>query len=236
MGCVLRLFVSQTAPPAPADRLALIVEGLCQAVARNGGVRGLAGPFIILVWSRLRRTAVRFAHAAMLPSGTRIDPDRPVSATPSDARGKQSRGRPAKERLTRERPQSTPPLLPRHKAWLLRLVPETASGASQLRHFLADPEVATLLTNAPHLGRILRPLCFALGIRPAQALPPLPLLAPGAAPSAPPMPSHAPPEPAEPPPAAPPPAAPQAAAAAAPPVAVLPLAMPPRPPGAPALA
>jgi hypothetical protein len=57
--------VSQTAPLAPADRLALIIEGLCQAVARKGGITGLAGPFLILIWTRLRRTVTRFTRAAL---------------------------------------------------------------------------------------------------------------------------------------------------------------------------
>jgi hypothetical protein len=151
MGYVLLPFVTQTASPAPADHFALIIEGLCHAVARRGGILGgLAGPLIILVWSRLRRLATRFAHATTTPY------------------------RPARPRPGRLRRSPKLPL-PSRKAWLLRLAPETASGASQLRHFLADPEIATLLATDPRFGRILRPLCQMLGvratgIRPAQAL------------------------------------------------------------------
>jgi hypothetical protein len=154
-GCVLLLFVTQTASLAPADRLALIIEGLCQAIARRCGLTGLAGPLIILIWTRLRRTAARFTRA-LLAEGAGISPSRPqaVMAAPDEARGKPSRARPKSP-------------LPRRKAWLLRLAPETASAASQFRHFLADPEVAALLADAPHLARILRPLCHALGIRAA---------------------------------------------------------------------
>jgi hypothetical protein len=182
MGCVLVPIVLQIAPPAPADRLALIIEGLCQAIARRGGLGGLAGPFIILVWSRLRRIKARFARHAITPPPIPCRPQAVPKAVVASA-AKQSRGR----------PKSGSPLpLPRRRAWLLRLVPETASGASQLRHFLADPEVTSLLAAAPQLHRILRPLCRMLGIRPDQALPP-PSQLPDAAPAPHPISSDAPP-------------------------------------------
>jgi hypothetical protein len=208
MGCVLLSFVSQTVSPAPAsaipDRFALIIEGICQAVARRGGrLDGIAAPLIVLIWTRLRRLATRFARDAETPPA----PSRPAAKRPA--------------RPLRSRPHP----LPRRKAWLLLLVPETASGASQLRHFLADPEVSRLLAAAPHLRRTLRPLCLALGIRLALALPP-PLPPPSqptdAPPSAPPIPTHA---------------SPQAASIADPPAAVPPAALPPwKMPPPPALA
>jgi hypothetical protein len=161
--------VSQTIPFTPAVRFALIIEGLCQAVARRVGLGGLPGPFIILVWSRLRRLATRFARHAATPSPI---PPRP-QAVPENvpevmvaSAAKQSSGRPQSAS-----PLLPRPLLPRNRAWLLRLVPEAASGASQLRYFLADPEVASLLAAAPKLQAILRPLCHMLGIRATQALP-----------------------------------------------------------------
>jgi hypothetical protein len=111
---------------------------------------------------------------------------------------KQSSGRPQSAS-----PLLPRPLLPRNRAWLLRLVPEAASGASQLRYFLADPEVASLLAAAPKLQAILRPLCHMLGIRAAgipaaairfsQPLPP-PSQPPDAPLAARPIPCHAPPQ------------------------------------------
>jgi hypothetical protein len=190
MGCVLPLFVPPATPLPPADRLALIIEGLCQAVARRGGDRrlglgGLAGPFIILVWLRLRRTAARFAaraarHAALpIPRSSQAVPEAVIASEATQSRRRPNSGSPSP--------------LPRRAAWLLRLVPETAAGASQLHHFLADPEVTALLAAAPRLGRILRPLCHMLGIRPTQALPPPlpPSRPPDMGPSAPPIPCHA---------------------------------------------
>ncbi|HET9147406.1 MAG TPA: hypothetical protein VFN77_05115 [Acetobacteraceae bacterium] len=155
--------MTRTASPSLAGHFALIIEGMCQIIARRVGL-GLAGPLIILIRARLRRYAARFAHATTTPY------------------------RPSKPRPNRLRP-SRPHPLPRRKAWLLRLVPETASGASQLRHFLADPELAALLAADPRFNRILRPLCRMLGIRaaslhPAKAAPP-PDAPPAEAPPAP---------------------------------------------------
>jgi hypothetical protein len=171
--------VTQTASLSLADRLKLIIEGLCQAIARRVGLGGLAGPLIVLIWTHLRRLSSRFAYA----TATLYRPSRP---------------RPNRLRRPPPRP------LPRRKAWLLRLAPETASGASQLRHFLADPELAPLLAADPRLGRILRPLCHALGIRaggiraaairPAKAAPP-PDVAPPPSPPSPFQQRHALPEP-----------------------------------------
>jgi hypothetical protein len=142
------------AAPAPAlsDRFALIIEGLCHAVARRIGVAslgGIAGPLILLIVSRLRRYAARFTRLMAFPPARREAP---------------RRARP-------RRPQ--PPLQsPRGKAWLLRLAPETAPIAAQLRHLLAEPEMTALLAVTPELRRTLRPLCQMLGIRPSPPAPP----------------------------------------------------------------
>jgi hypothetical protein len=136
-------------PPAPAERFALIIEALCQALARRGGVRrgafgGLPGPLLILIWTRLRRLAARFNTLA-----------RPACPAPS---------RNPTPRPARTRPNAPCPL-PRGFAWLLRLVPESACGGAGLRSFLAEPETLALLETRPELGRVLRPLCRMLGLR-----------------------------------------------------------------------
>ena len=66
-----------TAATAPADRFALIIGSLLQAVAEQGGKR-IAGPLTMLIWSRLRRMAARFAAiAAALQAGTYTSSSRP---------------------------------------------------------------------------------------------------------------------------------------------------------------
>ena len=134
-------------PAAPAESFARLIDRLCRAVAARGGRGRLAGPLILLVWARLRRIAARFARlAARAQAGAPLAaPRRPASP----------------------RPGGPPPArLPRGFAWLVRLVPEAASGASQLQHLLAAPEMAELLAAAPQAGRLLRPLCRMLGVRP----------------------------------------------------------------------
>ena len=58
-------------PLGPADRFARILDGLCAAVAARGGGRDrLAGPLVILIWSRLRRLAAQIiALAARIEAG-----------------------------------------------------------------------------------------------------------------------------------------------------------------------
>jgi hypothetical protein len=134
------------AAPAVTDRFVLIIEALCHAVARRIGIAslgGLAGPLIILIAARLRRMAARFTRLA---TSTQAGLEAP---------------RPA-----RLRQRAWAPLYPpRRFAWLLRVVPETAPIAAQLRHLLTEPEMTALLAATPKLRQTLRPLCQMLGIR-----------------------------------------------------------------------
>ena len=66
------------------------------------------------------------------------------------------------------RPQ--PYRLPRGFGWLLRVVPETVAYGGQVEHLLADPKMTALLAASPQAGRILRPLCHMLAIKPPPAL------------------------------------------------------------------
>ena len=146
----------------PAERFALIMDSFCAAVARRGGMKILAAPLIVLIWRRLRRIKLRFIHYAITPP----PPPRPGRQRP-----------PAP-------PKPKPPIaLPRHKAWLLLLVPETAQIAPQLQNFIAQPDVEALLATNPQFARMLRPLCRMLRIplTPALRAPaPLPEAAPAA--------------------------------------------------------
>ncbi len=138
------------APPALADRFACLVEGLRRAIAARGAGAWLAVPLMLLLWSRLRRIALRFARLAeKLRAGTLPPPRR---------------------RLRSSRPARPPALrLPRGVAWLLRRLPQAAAAASQLQHLLADPAMDDLLAAAPQAGRLLRPLCQMLGVCPPPA-------------------------------------------------------------------
>ena len=63
-------------PATLADRFALIIDGLGRVVAARHA-SGLAGPMVILIWTRLRRAGARFAtllarfEAGTLPASAR---------------------------------------------------------------------------------------------------------------------------------------------------------------------
>ena len=203
------MLVNPTIPSTPAGRLIFILESLHRALGRHADAQRLTGrgsiigPILMLIWQRVRRIGLRFAARAAREAITPPVPPRPGAPRPDRQR------------------QYQPDPLPRRKAWLLTLIPETAPISGQLRHFLADPEVAALLASAPRLQSILNPLCHMLGIqaagiRPTQALPPSlspsPSQPPDAAPARCPIPCHAPK---------------QAKPAAFPPVVFLPWSTPP---------
>ncbi len=145
-----------------ADRFALILEGLRRATAAAGGRNRSAAPIMLLIWTRLGRTAARFARlAARLGAGALPI----VAAAPPDCGL-----RPVSRRRDPGAPSNGAPVLPRGFAWLLRQVPEAAPFGSQLRHLLSDPEMQALIVAAPQFGRVLRPLCRMLGIAPDEGL------------------------------------------------------------------
>lgn len=138
--------IADLAPPA---RVATIMDALCRAMAEEANKRRIAGPLVILIWTRLRRLADRLLIAL-------------CDARPSPPRartGPDNRIRPPRLHV-----------LPRGFAWLRRLIPGTAGAASQLAHLLAEPECAALIAANPATGRALRPLCHLLGLRPPPSL------------------------------------------------------------------
>ena len=79
--------------------------------------------------------------------------------------------RPSRKRSATPRPERPKPLpYPTRKAWLLHLVQPTAQYSLQVEMFLARPETRDLVAAAPQAGRLLRPLCRALGILPPEYL------------------------------------------------------------------
>lgn len=87
-------------PPAPRQRASPASSTYSAApVADHGGQKVLAGPLVILIWSRLRRLSGRIVRLA-----ARIEAGTPPA-------------KPCRKRAT------PPPLrLPRGKAWLVRLM------------------------------------------------------------------------------------------------------------------
>ena len=105
----------------------------------------------MLIWGYLRRTVVRLTRLAA-------------------RQGQPSRPRTPRQPAARP-PRPKPPLrLPRGKSWLIRQVQETAFGYYRLQHLLARPEMAAWIAATPQAGRILRPLCRALGVPPSPGI------------------------------------------------------------------
>ena len=149
-------------PNSPVERLVRLLDLLCAAIAarKPGGV--LPTPLFLLLWKRVRHTAVRAIKvAARIVAGTPPRAPRPPPAVP--------------------RPSRPQPLrLPRGFAWLTQAVPGTAVYGIHLEHLLAQPEMARLAAD-PRMRRLLNPLRQMLGVpartmrplrRPAPAVPP----------------------------------------------------------------
>jgi hypothetical protein len=84
------------------------------------------------------------------------------------------RPRPPRQRAAQPRPPV--PRLPAGFAWANLRIPAAAPSTGQLRAILQQPDTREFVAAAPQAGRLLRPLCRALGVRPPPwlALPPRP--------------------------------------------------------------
>src|SRR5574337_1992820 len=141
------------------DRFAFIVKGLRDVVADRGGRRLITGALVLLIWTRLGRIAEKFAALAERVRAGNL---------PASAPGR-TRSMPASVSARPSRPK------PEHDtrfAWLIRLGVYHAAGfGSQFQHLLSDPEMVALISAAPsQMGRLLRPLCWMLGIKPSPGL------------------------------------------------------------------
>ncbi len=137
-----------------ADSFATILQWLGRAVASQGILGRLSAPIVGLLLGRIAAAGRDFARlAARLRAGSFV----PRRYSP--------RRKPAARKPRR------PAALPRNFGWLLRMVPEAVGFRSQLDHLLREPEMAALLAAAPApMARVLRPLCWALLLKPPPVL------------------------------------------------------------------
>ena len=133
----------------PAERFARLIDRLRRAVADHGTLRRIAPGLLLLISARLALINARVAALFTRIAAGRYRPS-PDRRSPAAA--------------PRRRPQPSP--LPRTRAWLGQLIPETRALAGHLQHLLDEPEMAALLDAAPQLRRLLRPLHAMLGLRP----------------------------------------------------------------------
>jgi hypothetical protein len=170
-----------SAPPGLAQTMALIIGGLCAAVAKRIAADRTAGPLILLTVARLRHLLARFTKLAARAQAGKLRPPRrraPPSAREASPPGEApppGEAAPGDPTPNPKPPRQPEQLLPRKFGWLIRFVPyEAACFGSQLQHQLSQPEMTALIEAAPQAGRILRPLCWMLAIPlpPILRLPP----------------------------------------------------------------
>jgi len=141
-------------PTDPAERFASIVTAMRKAAADCHVARGVSGPLILLIWNYLGGILNQFAAiAAKVRAGTLPAPRKPRSRAPL----------PGAEPPLPAKPRK-PSLLPRGPLWMIKLFGwHVGNHACLLESLLKDPEMAALIAAAPQLGRLIRPLCRALG-------------------------------------------------------------------------
>jgi len=140
-------------PNSLVEHLEAILRPLRAMLNGHTQTPGPLQPLMMLIWRYLHRPAQRLARLiAKLQAGTLAPPRaKPAPTTPPIPRAAKLR-------------------LPNRHAWLIRLIQRTAQLNAQLEILMTRPEIAELLAAAPQAGRILRPLCRMLGIRPMPAV------------------------------------------------------------------
>ncbi|MDE2581780.1 MAG: hypothetical protein KGL52_09110 [Rhodospirillales bacterium] len=153
-----------TAPWALAERFAGFIAGLRDAMGIDAGHNAALMNIAARLWNRLTEAAERFAAIAAKPAARsrRPAPEAEPAHEPAQFPENAPLSRPFAPRRT----------LPRGHGWLVRMAPQTVPLAVQFAYLLAQPEMTELLTAAPRLWRVLRPLCRMLGITPHDAPPP----------------------------------------------------------------
>ena len=146
-----------TAPPSLADRFAAIIAWLLKAACtENNRRRAMDGPLTTAFIFRVQRLRNRFVALYAKWKAGRLP-----------ARRRRRRAGPARP-TDKPRP---PSLLPRSFAWLHRFVPESAPpAAGKMFPLFEDPELLAFHDAAPQVGRILRPYCWMVGVKPPHWL------------------------------------------------------------------
>jgi hypothetical protein len=140
----------------PTERLASLIVWLTRCVALQGRYLRVAAPLLVAIGDRLCRLSLRFQIAAAAAP-------RPEAAEPAPQAAQAGRTR----AIFSTPADRAPPWMPYAYRWLVRLVPGAVAGRDALETLLRDPEMLALLRANPRLGRILRPLCWMLGVAPA---------------------------------------------------------------------
>jgi hypothetical protein len=150
------------------DLFTSLIEGLFKDVSAVPALAWLGWvniPVIKLLWRRLRRMSRLFASIlAQLEAGTL---PAPVSAPRRAAPVVPAPDRPAAASQPPHGPYEPPPTgQPGRYGWVLQITYATMIRRFDLIEMLDDPETAEIVAKAPQLGRVLRPLCQMLALKP----------------------------------------------------------------------
>jgi len=138
--------------PGLAAQLAAILVPLAAAIAAGFLRRPALVGLIPLLWRRLTHVARRFAAVR----GVAERPRQPVLRRAVV--------------LEHKTAPVAGPRLPGRRGWVVEALGyQAANYASQLAHLLATPEMRAAIDAAPGFGRVLRPVCWMLGIARQQA-------------------------------------------------------------------
>jgi len=143
-----------------------------------------------LLWHRLGRLASRFQTLVDRWRANALPARVPARRPPAAQAARSDRG--------------SQPRLPGTLGWVHHRIPDSASPSGRLHELLTQPDTQALVLAAPQAGRLLRPLCRALGVplpawlalparpRPARrpVVAPCTLTPPGAPPGPPPTPDR----------------------------------------------
>ena len=146
-----------------AELFTRTIEELCRKLNKHAAARFIDRAMLLLIWNRLMRMAKRFTNiATRVRTGTLVVREREASAPVAEG--------PVEEEVV-VRPWVAPgDKLPTHFRWLVNMVPEAEPIAGDVVWLMLRVEVRKLIFEAPQLGRILRPLCKALGVEPTDEI------------------------------------------------------------------
>ena len=150
-------YVPATTTHTPqAAAWALILDRLCATIAYTVPQLAALVPLLTAARRRIHRTLLRLDRLILRWQTNTLPRPRPSRA-----------GRPRTpppEPKPDTRPRKPLPRLPTGQAWLSRRVRFTNVYGGQIAVELAKPETRAFVEAAPQAGRLLRPLCRALGV------------------------------------------------------------------------